>query len=209
MKRRIEKTITIFFLSFALLIPTSSFCQNYISPLLGLNSSKNTGAENKTGETNYGLNLGVEFFGEVTEKFGLGLNIQYSEKGYYQGANSDNYILTKHFYAVTSIFTQTKLMEFKKLKNLKSYLKLGPYLGFWQSGNSLTKIESVKTKSSIDFDRDYSKADLGISFGLPFELKCFFIEPKIEYGFTDLNISDKRKSNNISYQLILGYRFTE
>ena len=100
-------------------------------------------------------------------------------------------------------------MELKKIKNLKSYLKLGPYLGFWQLGNSFTKTESAKTKSSLEFDKNYSKADLGISCGLPFVLNSFFIEPKIEYGFTDLNVNDKRRSNNISYQLILGYRFTK
>ncbi len=142
-----------------------------------------------------GMVVGPEFEYTFSNRFSLGMGINYSQ----QGAELDKLdVKYKMDYITVPI-----VANFYVVKGLA--LKAGIQPGY----NINSKME-IKGSKDVDFSDDVKAFDFSIPVGLSYEFYNFVLDARYTFGLTKMFDEDKIKldSKNLAFQLTLGYKFT-
>lgn len=142
-----------------------------------------------------GMVVGPEFEYTFSNRFSLGMGINYSQ----QGAELDKLdVKYKMDYITVPI-----VANFYVVKGLA--LKAGIQPGY----NINSKME-IKGSKDVDFSDDVKAFDFSIPVGLSYEFYNFVLDARYTFGLTKMFDEDKIQldSKNLAFQLTLGYKFT-
>ena len=151
-------------------------------------------------EARVGLVTGVEFEYTMSDRFSLGMGLNYSQQG---TELKDHDVTFKLDYLTIPIVANVYLFKGFALK-----------AGIQPGVNLSSKLEINDKK--VDIDEDMVKSfDIAIPFGVSYEFRNFVLDARYTLGLT--KIFDEKKFNqrefdldskNLGFQLTLGYKFT-
>ncbi|TXD80682.1 PorT family protein [Subsaximicrobium wynnwilliamsii] len=185
----------------------TSNAQKNFGVFAGINHINLTDANNfpTQGSSNgIGLNFGLSYDIEISEKVIFSPRIVYSQQGTTKSRAEDVNDVDDF---VTAVYFQYKLnylnfpMQFKIFR--QPYILAGPYAGF----------VLYEERYNLDFGDIESKIDYGINLGIGYNFKNLFTELNVQQGFASLVVventpnSDEFKLNNTIIQLSVGYKF--
>ena len=163
-----------------------------LQPRIGFSAADFNNTEDT--KARVGLVTGVEFEYTMSDRFSLGMGLNYSQ----QGAELDKTDVTyKMDYLTIPI-----VANFYVVKGLA--LKAGLQPGI----NLSAKMDAKNVEA--DFEEGVKSFDLSLPVGVSYEFSNFVIDARYNFGLT--KIFDEKKINldskNLTFQLTLGYKFT-
>jgi hypothetical protein len=161
---------------------------------------------------NLGYTFGAVGYKQMTANIGIGVELQYIQKGYYHKVcNTITDKLKAQYLEVPIVFDYTFIIP--GLRNFKVHGNVGIYTAYWLSGKYQT--EGFDTEqSSEDFDFDESNAkrfDFGPNVGgrLEYFLKngSLSLDLRYEIGLLDLQNKLNDNTNNTNRAFIIGFSY--
>jgi hypothetical protein len=160
--------------------------------------------------SNVGYTAGVTAYTQIMNNFGINLELQYIQKGYYHKAcNTITDQLDANYIEVPIMVDYTFLIP--ALKNFKAHANVGFYTAYWVSGKY--KMEGFGT-SSEDFDFDKSDAkrfDFGPNAGgrIEYILKngSLSLDFRYELGVLDLQKKVDDNTSNTNRAMVIGVSY--
>jgi Outer membrane protein beta-barrel domain len=161
---------------------------------------------------NLGYTFGAVGYKQMTANFGIGVELQYIQKGYYHKVcNTITDKLEAQYLEVPIVFDYTFIIP--GLRNFKVHGNVGIYTAYWLSGKYQT--EGFDTEqSSEDFNFDESNAkrfDFGPNVGgrLEYFLKngSLSLDLRYEIGLLDLQNKLNDNTNNTNRAFIIGFSY--
>jgi len=162
--------------------------------------------------SNLGYTLGAVAYKQMSANIGVGMELQYIQKGYYHKiCNTITDKLEAQYLEIPIMFDYTFIIP--GLKNFKLHGNLGIYTAYWLSGKYQT--EGFDTdQSSEDFDFENSNAkrfDFGPNVGgrLEYFLKnaTLSLDLRYELGLLDLQNKLNDNTNNTNRAFIIGISY--
>lgn len=160
--------------------------------------------------SNLGYTFGIVGYKQISANIGVGMELQYIQKGYYHKiCNTITDKLKASYLEIPVLFDYTFIIP--GLKNFKLHGNVGVYTAYWLSGKY--KMEGFD-QSSEDFDFSESNAkrfDFGPSAGgrLEYFLKnaSVSLDLRYEMGIIDLQNKLNDNTNNNNRAFIVGVSF--
>lgn len=160
--------------------------------------------------SNMGYTFGVKGFKQVNSNFGMTLELQYIQKGYYHKVCNDIYDQLEASYLEVPIMVDYAFIV-PSLQNWKAHLNLGIYGAYWLSGKYKMK---GFDEASEDFDFEDSEAsrfDFGPNVGgrIEYILKngTISLDFRYELGLLDLQKQVNDDTNNTNRAFIVGLTY--
>ncbi|MBL7857704.1 MAG: PorT family protein [Cyclobacteriaceae bacterium] len=160
--------------------------------------------------SNVGYTVGITAYKQVKKNYGINLELQYIQKGYYHKICNDIYDkLEANYIELPVMFDYTFIVP--SLQNFKGHLNAGVYAAYWLSGKY--KMQGFD-ESSEDFDfkeSDASRFDFGPNAGgrIEYILKngSLSLDFRYEIGVLDLQkqINDNTANTNRAFIVGLSY----
>jgi len=162
--------------------------------------------------SNLGYTFGAVAFKQMSANIGVGLEVQYIQKGYYHKVcNTITDKLKAQYIEVPIVFDYTFIIP--GLKNFKVHGNVGIYTAYWLSGKYITE-GFVTDDTSEDFDFDQNEAnrfDFGPNAGgrLEYFLKngSLSLDLRYELGLLDLQKTVNDDTNNTNHAFIIGISY--
>lgn len=162
--------------------------------------------------SNVGYTFGAVGYKQMTANIGIGVELQYIQKGYYHKiCNTITDKLKAQYLEVPIVLDYTFIIP--GLKNFKVHGNLGIYTAYWLSGKYQTEGD-VFTDPSEDFDFDKSNTkrfDFGPNAGgrLEYFLKngSLSLDLRYELGLLDLQNKLNDNTNNTNRAFIIGFSY--
>lgn len=160
--------------------------------------------------SNLGYTFGFVGYKQISANIGVGMELQYIQKGYYHKiCNTITDKLKASYLEIPVLFDYTFIIP--GLKNFKLHGNVGVYAAYWLSGKY--KMEGFD-QSSEDFDFSESNAkrfDFGPNIGgrLEYFLKnaSVSLDLRYEMGIIDLQNKLNDDTNNNNRAFIVGISF--
>ncbi len=162
--------------------------------------------------SNLGYTFGAVGYRQMTANFGMGVELQYIQKGYYHKVcNTITDKLKAQYLEVPIVLDYTFIIP--GLRNFKVHGNIGVYTAFWLSGKYQSE-GAVFTDTSEDFDFDTSNAkrfDFGPNAGgrLEYFLKngSLSLDLRYELGLLDLQDKLNDNTNNTNRAFVIGFSY--
>lgn len=162
--------------------------------------------------SNLGYTFGAVGYKQMTANFGMGIELQYIQKGYYHKiCNTITDKLKAQYLEVPIVLDYTFIIP--GLRNFKVHGNIGVYTAFWLSGKYQSE-GAVFTDTSEDFDFDTSNAkrfDFGPNAGgrLEYFLKngSLSLDLRYELGLLDLQDKLNDNTNNTNRAFVIGFSY--
>ncbi len=162
--------------------------------------------------TNLGYTFGAVAYKQISANIGVGMELQYIQKGYYHKVcNTITDKLKAQYLEVPIMFDYTFIIP--GLKNFKVHGNVGIYTAYWLSGKYLTEgFEKDSDSEEFDFDKNNAKRfDFGPNLGgrLEYFLKnaSLSLDLRYELGIVDLQNKLNDKSRNTNRAFIIGISY--
>jgi Outer membrane protein beta-barrel domain len=162
--------------------------------------------------SNLGYTFGAVGYKQMTANIGIGVELQYIQKGYYHKVcNTITDKLKAQYLEVPIVFDYTFIIP--GLKNFKVHGNLGIYTAFWLSGKYQTEgFETDQSSENFDFDQSNAKRfDFGPNAGgrLEYFLKNGSVSLDLRYELGLLDLQDKLNdnTNNTNRAFIIGFSY--
>ena len=162
--------------------------------------------------SNLGYTFGAVAYKQMSANIGIGVELQYIQKGYYHKiCNTISDKLKAQYLEIPIVFDYTFIIP--GLKNFKVHGNVGIYTAFWLSGKYQTEGDAF-TAPSEDFDFEDSDAkrfDFGPNVGgrLEYFLKngSLSLDLRYELGLLDLQdqLNDNTKNSNRAFIIGISY----
>lgn len=158
------------------------------------------------GKFAYRLGLGLDFPANRTWGFRTGLNFEGIGE---RMGEWDDYSYTSYDSSVSSLYLEVPLMATARIdaKKFDMVFNFGPYVGIGvggkvtvDEGNSFSASEGLYSEGS-----PFRRFDMGLGFGLSFEVKRFIFSVDNRIGF--LSIAENKKLYNYATFFGAGYKF--
>jgi hypothetical protein len=160
--------------------------------------------------TNIGFTAGVSAYRQINSHFGLGLELQYIQKGYFHKiCNTITDQLDANYLEVPVMADYAFLIP--GLKNFKAHANLGFYSAFWLSGKY--RMEGFDSSSEeFDFEKnDAKRFDFGPLAGgrIEYILKnaSLSMDFRYELGVIDLQNAMNDDTSNTNRALVIGLNY--
>lgn len=162
--------------------------------------------------SNLGYTFGAVAYKQMSANIGIGVELQYIQKGYYHKiCNTITDKLKAQYLEIPIMFDYTFIIP--GLKNFKVHGNVGIYTAFWLSGKYVT-VGDVFSDPSEDFDFEQSNAsrfDFGPNVGgrLEYFLKngSLSLDLRYELGLLDLQDQVNDNTNNTNRAFIIGISY--
>jgi hypothetical protein len=161
---------------------------------------------------NLGYTFGAVGYKQMTANIGVGIELQYIQKGYYHKVcNTITDKLKAQYLEIPIVFDYTFIIP--GLDNFKLHGNVGVYTAYWLSGKYQTE-GFDNSGGSEDFDFDESEAkrfDFGPNIGarLEYFLKngSLSLDLRYELGILDLQnkLNDNTNNNNRAFIIGISY----
>ena len=162
--------------------------------------------------SNLGFTLGAVAYKQMSANIGLGLELQYMQKGYYHKiCNTITDKLEAQYLEIPILFDYTFIIP--GLKNFKVHGNLGVYTAYWLSGKYQTEgFDTDQSSEDFDFDKSNAKRfDFGPNVGgrLEYFLKngSLSLDLRYELGLLDLQNKLNDNTNNTNRAFIIGISY--
>jgi hypothetical protein len=160
--------------------------------------------------SNMGFTFGVKGFKQVNSNFGMTVELQYIQKGYYHKVCNDIYDQLEANYLEVPIMIDYAII-IPSLQNWKAHLSLGIYGAYWLSGKYKMK-GFDETREDFDFKQsEASRLDFGPNAGgrIEYILKngSLSLDFRYELGLLDLQKQVNDDTNNVNRAFIVGLTY--
>jgi len=162
--------------------------------------------------SNLGYTFGAVGYKQMTANIGIGIELQYIQKGYYHKiCNTITDKLKSQYLEVPIVFDYTFIIP--GLKNFKVHGNVGIYTAYWLSGKYQTEgFDTEKSNEDFDFDENNAKRfDFGPNVGgrLEYFLKngSLSLDLRYEIGLLDLQNKLNDNTNNTNRAFIIGLSY--
>ena len=162
--------------------------------------------------SNLGYTFGAVAYKQMSANIGVGLELQYIQKGYYHKiCNTITDKLEAHYLEIPVMFDYTFIIP--GLKNFKVHGNLGIYTAYWLSGKYQTEgFDTDQSSEDFDFDKSNAKRfDFGPNAGgrLEYFLKnaSISLDLRYELGLVDLQNKLNDNTNNTNRVFIIGISY--
>lgn len=161
---------------------------------------------------NIGYTFGAVGYKQMTANIGIGVELQYIQKGYYHKiCNTITDKLKAQYLEIPIVFDYTFIIP--GLKNFKLHGNLGIYTAYWLSGKYQTEgFETTQTTEDFDFSSNNAKRiDFGPNAGgrLEYFLRngSLSLDLRYELGILDLQnkLNDNTNNNNRAFVIGISY----
>jgi hypothetical protein len=194
-----------------LLIPATSMAQIwYVGPKAGATFSNYKSRTPWKEVTNIGYSAGVTAFKQINNNFGLGLELQYIQKGYYHKiCNTITDQLDANYLEVPVLADYSFLIP--GLKNFKAHANVGVYAAYWMSAKY--RMEGYDQNSEeFDFKKNGARRfDFGPLAGgrIEYVLRnaSVSLDFRYELGIPDLQNTINDDTSNTNRAFILGLSY--
>lgn len=160
--------------------------------------------------SNMGFSFGVKGFKQINSNYGLTVELQYIQKGYFHKVCDDIYDQLEANYLEVPIMIDYAIIV-PSLQNWKAHLNLGVYGAYWLSGKYKMK---GYDETSEDFDfksNNASRFDFGPNAGgrIEYILKngSLSLDFRYELGLLDLQKQAKDNTVNVNRSFIVGLSY--
>jgi len=161
---------------------------------------------------NVGYTFGVVGYKQMTANIGVGVELQYIQKGYYHKVcNTITDKLKAQYLEIPISFDYTFIVP--GLKNFKLHGNLGLYMAYWLSGKYQTEgFDTNQTSEDFDFaNSDAKRFDFGPSAGGRIEYflrnASLSLDLRYELGIVDLQNKLNDNTNNNNRAFIIGVSY--
>jgi hypothetical protein len=162
--------------------------------------------------SNLGYTFGAVGYRQMTANIGIGVELQYIQKGYFHKiCNTITDRLKAQYIEVPIVFDYTFIIP--GLKNFKVHGNLGIYTAYWLSGKYQTEgFDTDEPSEDFDFDKSNAKRfDFGPNVGgrLEYFLNngSFSLDLRYELGLLDLQNKLNDNTNNTNRAFIIGISY--
>jgi len=160
--------------------------------------------------SNMGFSVGAKAFKQINANYGLTIELQYIQKGYFHKVCNDIYDQLEANYLEVPIMLDYAIIV-PSLQNWKAHLNVGVYTAYWISGKYKMK---GFDETSEDFDFERSKAshfDFGPNAGgrIEYILKngSVSLDFRYELGILDLQKQLNDNTKNVNRSFIVGLTY--
>ena len=162
--------------------------------------------------SNLGYTFGAVGYKQMTANIGIGVELQYIQKGYFHKiCNTITDKLKAQYIEIPIVFDYTFIIP--GLKNFKVHGNLGIYTAYWLSGKYQTEgFDADEPSEDFDFDKSNAKRfDFGPNVGgrLEYFLNngSFSLDLRYELGLLDLQNKLNDNTNNTNRAFIIGISY--
>jgi hypothetical protein len=162
--------------------------------------------------SNLGYTFGAVAYKQMSANIGIGVELQYIQKGYFHKiCNTITDKLKAQYLEIPIMFDYTFIIP--GLKNFKVHGNLGIYTAYWLSGKYQTEgFDTDQSAEDFDFDKSNAKRfDFGPNIGgrLEYFLKnaSLSLDLRYELGLVDLQNKLNDNTNNTNRALIIGISY--
>jgi len=161
--------------------------------------------------SNFGYTFGFTSFKQMGTHLGIGVDLQYIQKGYYHKVcNTITDKLQAHYLEVPITVDYTFIVP--ALKNFKLHGNLGIYTAYWLTGKYKTKGFEPDGTDNFDFKQSGTKRfDIGPNVGGRLEYftraGSISLDLRYEMGIIDLQKRINDNTNNTNRALIIGFSY--
>jgi hypothetical protein len=159
---------------------------------------------------NTGFSAGIKGFKQINSNYGVLLELQYIQKGYYHKVCNDIYDQLEANYVELPIMMDYTFIV-PSLQNWRGHINLGVYGAYWLSGKYKMK---GYDESQEDFDFKQSKAsrfDFGPNAGGRIEYilnnGSISFDFRYEIGLLDLQKQVNDNTKNVNRAFIVGFTY--
>jgi hypothetical protein len=161
--------------------------------------------------SNIGYTAGLTSYKQFNNNFGLSLELQYIQKGYYHKICNTLYDKLKGNYLEVPVMADYSII-IPSLKNFKAHINLGIYSAYWLSGKYETKLGDESFDETFDFEEsDASRFDFGPSAGGRVEYilnkAVLSFDIRYEIGLVDLQKKINDNTSNTNRVLVIGLSY--
>jgi hypothetical protein len=194
-----------------ILIPSLGMAQIwYLGPKAGVTFSNYKSKTPWKEVTNVGFTAGINAYKQIKNNFGIGIELQYIQKGYYHKiCNTITDELDANYLEIPVLADYSFLIP--GLKNFKGHANLGFYSAYWLSGKY--RMQGYDAASE-DFDFEKSNAsrlDFGPLAGGRIEYilrtSSISLDFRYELGLPDLQDSPSDNMSNTNRAFIIGLNY--
>lgn len=162
--------------------------------------------------SNLGYTFGAVAYKQMSANIGIGVELQFIQKGYYHKiCNTITDKLKAQYLEIPIVFDYTFIIP--GLKNFKVHGNLGIYTAYWLSGKYQTEgFDTDQSSEDFDFDKSNAKRfDFGPNVGgrLEYFLKngSLSLDLRYELGLLDLQDKLNDNTNNTNRAFIIGISY--
>lgn len=162
--------------------------------------------------SNLGYTFGAVGYKQITANIGIGIELQYIQKGYnHKICNTITDRLKAQYLEVPIVFDYTFIIP--GFKNFKVHGNVGVYTAYWLSGKYQTEgFDTEQSTEDFDFDESNAKRfDFGPNVGgrLEYFLKngSLSLDLRYEIGLLDLQNKLNDNTNNTNRAFIIGFSY--
>lgn len=159
---------------------------------------------------NVGFTAGVAGFKQINSHLGLGVELQYIQKGYYHKiCNTITDRLDANYLEIPVLADYSFLIP--GMKNFKAHANVGFYTAYWLSGKYRMKGFDVASEDFNFADNDASRFDFGPLAGGRIEYilrnASLSLDFRYELGVLDMQKSDRGNLANTNRAVVLGLSY--
>lgn len=160
--------------------------------------------------SNSGLAVGFTAYRQINTHYGLHLELEYIQKGYFHKVCNTIYDkLEANYLEIPIMFDYTFIVP--SLKNFKGHADLGIYAAYWLNGKYKTK-GFDDTAEDFDFKKSgASRFDVGPNVGgrIEYILKkgSISLDVRYEIGLLDLQKRANDNTRNTNRALVIGLNY--
>jgi len=160
--------------------------------------------------SNMGFSVGAKAFKQINANYGITLELQYIQKGYFHKVCNDIYDQLEANYLEVPIMLDYAIIV-PSLQNWKAHLNVGVYTAYWISGKYKMK-GFDETSEDFDFERsEASHIDFGPNAGgrIEYILKngSLSLDFRYELGILDLQKQLNDNTKNVNRAFIVGLTY--
>jgi len=160
--------------------------------------------------SNMGLAFGAKGFKQINSNYGISVELQYIQKGYFHKICNDIYDQLEASYIEVPIMMDYTFIV-PSLQNWRGHLNLGFYAAYWMTAKYKMK-GFDETTEEFDFaENNASRFDLGPNAGgrIEYILKngTLSLDFRYEIGLLDLQKQVNDNTRNVNRAFIIGLTF--
>jgi Outer membrane protein beta-barrel domain len=162
--------------------------------------------------SNLGYTFGAVGYKQMSANIGVGVELQYIQKGYYHKiCNTITDKLKAQYLEIPIVFDYTFIIP--GLRNFKVHGNVGIYTAYWLSGKYITEgFDTDESSEEFDFDEnEANRFDFGPNVGgrLEYFLKngSLSLDLRYELGLLDLQKKANDDTSNTNRAFIIGISY--
>jgi Outer membrane protein beta-barrel domain len=159
---------------------------------------------------NMGFSAGLKGFKQINANYGIVVELQYIQKGYYHKVCNDTYDQLEASYVEVPVMMDYTFIV-PSLQNWRGHLNLGIYGAYWLSGQYKMKGYDA-TQEDFDFKKSNAKRfDFGPNIGGRIEYLlnngALSLDFRYELGVLDLQKQVNDNTKNVNRAFIVGVSY--